>query len=206
MQLTTRPGDEAAAERLADVDIVADWGFDKVYGGPGTDTLYFVNTTHMVYLNGGEDTDFISGGSAGDIIYGGSETDWIHGHGGADTIAGETGNDTIYGGSGNDTVAGNDGNDYIYGGSDAGGRICSPSGGGDRRERTTCGDRGQGSNLDASMFSPVASTRSSWASLPALTGQAAILRASASSALRWKENAWSCCMSWFPTPPCWLCS
>ena len=34
----------------------------------------------------------------------------------------------------------------------------------------------------------------------------AMLRASASSALRWRENAWSCCMSWFPTPPCWLCS
>ena len=55
-------------------------------------------------------------------------------------------------------------------------------------------------------FSPVASTRSSWASLPALTGQAAMLRASASSALRWRESAWSCCLSWFPTPPCWVCS
>ena len=84
----------------------------------------------------------------------------------------------------------------------AGGRIGSPSGGGDRRERPACGARRQGSNLDAfRSFSPVASTRSSSASLPASTGPAAMSRASASSALRWRESAWSCCTSWFPTPP-----
>jgi putative tryptophan/tyrosine transport system substrate-binding protein len=43
--------------------------------------------------------------------------------------------------------------------------------------------------------------RSSWASLPALIDRAAISQALASSARRWRESAWSCCMNWFPMPP-----
>jgi Ca2+-binding RTX toxin-like protein len=86
-----------------------------VYGGAGTDNLYFVKTTHMVQLNGDEGTDFISGGSAGDIIDGGSEADYIWGFGGGDTIGGGSGDDDIYAGYGIDIVAGNDGNDLIFG-------------------------------------------------------------------------------------------
>ena len=67
-------------------------GNDKLYGGPGNDTLH--------------------GGAGDDKLYGGDDRDHLHGGTGDDELYGEDGRDALYGGAGDDHLDGSE--DYEW--------------------------------------------------------------------------------------------
>ncbi|MGH3361912.1 MAG: calcium-binding protein, partial [Nocardioides sp.] len=98
--------------------VLADAGFDTVYGGAGDD-----------FVNGAQDDDKVWGG-AGD--------DWIRTGIGNDELWGDSGDDKLVGTDGHDVLHGGDGDDRVYGGAhrdqlhaDAGVDVVSCGGGRD---------------------------------------------------------------------------
>ena len=80
------PGDDTLRERR--------FGFDRLYGGAGADTL--------------------AGGRANDRLYGGTGNDVLHGGSGSDRLFGGPGDDLLYGGPSRDSFDCGPGNDTVY--------------------------------------------------------------------------------------------
>ncbi|MTH95010.1 calcium-binding protein [Roseibium sp. RKSG952] len=123
--------------------IQAGYGDDYIFGGGGSNTSAYTDSTDGIYVdlsktyedaNGtyalAEDglgtTDRlyniqnIWGSDHDDVIIGNDEDNTLMGFGGDDIIYGVGGNNTIYAGDGNDTVYGGSGKDIIYIGSGGG--------------------------------------------------------------------------------------
>ncbi len=78
-------------------------GEDRIYGGPGPQTI-----------EGGDGGDQLYGEQGVDTIYGGEGRDFLHGDQDSDMLYGEAGNDCIYGGTGADMIFGGPGNDCVF--------------------------------------------------------------------------------------------
>jgi Ca2+-binding RTX toxin-like protein len=89
-------------------------GHDRVYGGPGADSMTLGGGNDYAY--GGADGDSIALGVGDDRGYGGAGNDTITGSGGNDVVSGGEGNDSVSGDVGLDVVIGGGGNDGVNGG------------------------------------------------------------------------------------------
>lgn len=85
--------------------VLADAGFDTVYGGDGND-----------FVNGAQDNDKARGGAGNDWIRTGIGNDKLRGGTGDDKLVGVDGRDRIRGGEGNDRVGGGSGSDALWAG------------------------------------------------------------------------------------------
>jgi Ca2+-binding RTX toxin-like protein len=95
------PGDDAVT---GDANATGDLtSFDRLYGGPGNDTL-----------KGGDSRDRVYGGSGNDTSHGENGHDRMAGGTGDDVQTGGPGNDTIFANRGQDTSSGGDGNDHLW--------------------------------------------------------------------------------------------
>ncbi len=92
------------------------WGNDRVYGGPGINSMYGGGGNDTMY--GGNDWDEIHGNAGHDVIYGLGGDDWLFGEEGNDIIHGGSGNDHLFGDEGQDYLRGEYGNDVLDGGHD----------------------------------------------------------------------------------------
>ncbi|HMS71954.1 MAG TPA: calcium-binding protein, partial [Baekduia sp.] len=90
---------------------------DRLYGGPGNDTLEGLGGEDT--LNGGPGNDRLLGGPHVDNIFGGSGDDLVDGGQSDDVLRGDAGNDTIYGRNGEDLLFGGTGRDRLVGGAKA---------------------------------------------------------------------------------------
>jgi Ca2+-binding RTX toxin-like protein len=110
-------------------------GNAEFYGGAGTDTVSYINSTTRVDANlatgvvyqqwpsgSGWEIDRLDsienfrGSLLPDKIQGSSAANHLRGEGGNDTIDGGAGADTVDGGNGHDSLEGGDGNDVLLGG------------------------------------------------------------------------------------------
>lgn len=73
-----------------------------IYGGSGNDKLY-----------GGPGNDTLRGGAGDDKLYGGDDRDHLHGDTGDDELYGEDGQDVLYGGAGDDYLDGSEDYEWI---------------------------------------------------------------------------------------------
>ena len=86
---------------------------DKLYGGPGNDSLHGQNGDD--WIEGGEGDDLIRGFWGDDVLNGDDGHDNIEGHDGDDTLNGGAGNDLLDGGGHADFIRGGSGNDKLIG-------------------------------------------------------------------------------------------
>ncbi len=96
--------------------VLADAGFDTVYGGDGDD-----------FVNNAQDDDHAWGAAGDDWLRGGIGNDELWGGPGNDRLVSTDGNDAVHGGDGDDLVAGGTGNDSLW--ADAGRDVVSCSSG-----------------------------------------------------------------------------
>ena len=96
--------------------VLADAGFDTVYGGDGDD-----------FVNNAQDDDHAWGAAGDDWLRGGIGNDELWGGTGNDRLVSTDGNDQVHGGDGDDLVAGGTGNDTLW--ADAGRDVVSCSSG-----------------------------------------------------------------------------
>ncbi len=101
----------------AALDVYAEGGDDKVYGGNAADRVRGGDGDDDIWLGDGDDAGW--GGSRHDYIWGGKGDDWISGEDGRDTLSGGLGDDIVLGGDDDDLLSGNAGSDYVDGGDGA---------------------------------------------------------------------------------------
>ena len=127
------------------ITVSEDWGSASVtvYGGSGTDSVYYTSRTatssdlllvdlvnqsqNEFYAKGDlfydvenvyglmHSRNYLKGNDAANFLLGGSAPDLLMGRGGDDTLWGLSGTDTIYGGPGNDHIEGGGWGDYLFG-------------------------------------------------------------------------------------------
>lgn len=85
--------------------VLADAGFDTVYGGAGND-----------FVNAAQDADRVWGGAGSDWLRGGKGNDRMWGGTGADKLVGDDGSDALRGGDHDDRVGGGAGSDLVHAG------------------------------------------------------------------------------------------
>ena len=109
------------------------WGADIIRGGPGVDTVTFLNRTqnlqvsldgkpndgqfvvdHFENMNVGADVEKIVGGPGNDLLVGSARNDTLDGGAGDDTLLGGAGDDLLTGGPGYDHLLGEGGNDTLH--------------------------------------------------------------------------------------------
>ncbi|WP_302117591.1 calcium-binding protein [Allorhodopirellula heiligendammensis] len=89
---------------------------DVTLDGEGGDDTFFVDTTGVATLRGGDGQDRLIGGAGNDTLIGGDGDDYLEGFGGNDLLIAGLGSDTLYGGAGNDSLFGDGGEDDLDGG------------------------------------------------------------------------------------------
>ena len=107
-------GDTADDAKLPSDLIEGEGGSDRIWGGPGLDTLNGGSGADRIW--GGPDADIINGQGGKDFIKGDAGDDDIQGNHQSDVINGGTGNDVLRGAGGKDTLFGDGGTDELFGG------------------------------------------------------------------------------------------
>ena len=108
----------ADIERIEDVQIQLESGRTFLVGGPGDDSLMFLDGD--VTILGFDGNDIITSGSGLDLLIGSSGNDVLIGGGNNDLLSGGDGDDILFAGAGDDVVSGGAGSDTIIAGSGQG--------------------------------------------------------------------------------------